>query len=82
MNGCTRCRLPYPAELVTAMNVNGRYVNVCGICALEISNELHGDNRKAFNGEMAELFRLDAVEWRQKHPNAKPVSEQTEAPRP
>lgn len=22
---CTRCRLPYPSELVTAMYANGRY---------------------------------------------------------
>lgn len=70
---CTRCRLPYPAELVTATCVNGAYVNVCGICALDISNELHGDNRTEFHGEIAEWMRQDALDWRRRHPNAQPV---------
>ena len=70
---CTRCKLPYPNELVTQMFVNGEYTNVCGICALTISNELHGDDRKSFNGTQAEMMRQDAIEWRKKHPNARPV---------
>ena len=74
---CSQCKLPYPAYLVTSMFVatpeESGYVNVCGICALEISNALSGIERKEFDGEMAEVMRQDAIEWRRKHPNARPV---------
>lgn len=74
---CERCQLPYPAELLTQMfigNVDGKSgytAPVCGICALEISNEIHGKNgcrpRKRFDGEMAEEMRQGAIRWRKKH---------------
>jgi hypothetical protein len=43
---------------------------VCGICALEIVNEVHGSKLKQFHGEMAEDSRQRAIRWRQQHPNA------------
>ena len=67
MTACTRCEVRYPDELVTHMNANGTYVRVCGICALEISNEIHGDQRTECGGEQAELLRQDALAWRRKH---------------
>jgi hypothetical protein len=36
----------------------------CGICALELSNTIHGINRKKLNGPIAESMRLKAIEWR------------------
>jgi hypothetical protein len=74
---CSRCKLPYPDELITPMFVvvgkESGYLNVCGICALEVSNNLHGTNRKSFSGEQAEIKRQDALDWRRAHPNAVPI---------
>lgn len=68
---CGRCKLPYPSELLVPMFIGGKdggyTAPVCGICALEISNEMHGDNRKRFGGEMAEEMRQGALRWRRKH---------------
>lgn len=75
---CDRCRLPYPAEMLNPLMMNGRYTGpVCGICALEMTNEMHdGKPRKAFQGEMAEEFRQRAISWRKKHPNAQKIKSQ------
>jgi len=74
---CSRCKLPYPAELVVPMFVNtggsSGYLHVCGICALEVSNNLHGENRTKFDGEQAEDKRQDAIMWRANHPNVVPI---------
>lgn len=66
---CGRCKLPYPEELLTQMFIGGQgYTEpVCGICALEISNELHGVVRKRFQGEMAEDMRQQAIRWRKQY---------------
>lgn len=56
------------------MFVNGGYTKpVCGICALEITNQTHGSSLKRFRGESAEDMRKRAIRWRLKHPNAQPV---------
>lgn len=41
---CERCAEPYPADLVRDFfqAVGGR-VRVCGICALALAREVHGD---------------------------------------
>jgi hypothetical protein len=64
MTACTRCLTSYPNKLVTQMFVNGRYTMVCGVCALIISNEVHGTRRRKFDGEQAELMRQRALAWR------------------
>jgi hypothetical protein len=36
-------------------NAQGQgYINCCPICALRITNEVHGTNRQNFNGEIAQ----------------------------
>jgi hypothetical protein len=69
---CTRCVTSYPDELVTQMFVNGGYTMVCGVCALEVSNAVHGTNRRKFRGAQAEQLRQDALQWRRDHPVVKP----------
>jgi len=74
---CSRCKLPYPPELTTDMHVvvNGQrgYIHVCGICALDVKNNIHGTHDTEFNGEQAEMMRQDAIDWRHRHPNAVPL---------
>lgn len=72
MTRCARCKWKYPDELVSTFRSSAGNSELCGICALQASNELHGMNRKKFGGPMAEDFRLDAIEWRRKHTELKP----------
>lgn len=69
---CARCKWPYPDGYTNPMFVNGGYVEVCGICGLAITNEVHGTRETRFRGAMAELARKRAVAWRERHPNAQP----------
>ena len=39
---CSECQQKFPNDLVQPMCVNGDYISVCGVCALEIIRELHG----------------------------------------
>ncbi len=69
---CDRCKLAYPDELTTPMFVadpdgGGYTAPLCGICALELSNETHGDNRRTFTGTRAEALRQRAIKWRLTH---------------
>lgn len=45
---------------------SGNIGPVCGVCALNISNVVHGVIRTEFQGEIAEGMRLDAIEHRKK----------------
>ena len=60
---CDRCSVKYPDYILST--------GFCGICALELSNQIHGDNRTKFTGETAEDFRRDAIRHRKKT-NQKP----------
>jgi hypothetical protein len=60
---CKICKIEYPDEILS----NG----ICGICALELTNKIHGTNRTSFNGEMAEDLRLQAIAWRKKYKDNK-----------
>jgi hypothetical protein len=67
---CDKCKLPYPDNLVATVMIGGTYLKpVCGICALEITNEYHGVERKEFTGEVAEKMRRDAIRWRRNNPS-------------
>lgn len=55
---CDDCRVNYPDEIISN--------DLCGICALEMTNRVHGITRTKFTGEMAEEFRLAAIEHRKK----------------
>jgi hypothetical protein len=75
---CDRCKLPYPEGLLNPVSFGnhtgaGRTLPVCGICALDLSNEILKTRRKAFGGSMAEEYRQRAIRWRERHPDAQPV---------
>lgn len=38
---CSECGLQFPDELITTMCINGRYQDVCGVCALKITRRVH-----------------------------------------
>jgi hypothetical protein len=64
---CARCDVKYPEHLLQPMYVGSGYEGpYCGICALARSNEIHGTNRKRFDGEIAEEHRRDAIQHRQR----------------
>lgn len=65
---CVRCAVPYPdwyLHPVIGSMVQG---DVCGVCALQMTNAIHGTKRRRFHGEMAEEARSLAAEWRRTHP--------------
>lgn len=67
MEKCNKCEVSYPDDYLSPIITSqGSVGQVCGICALEISNEALGIKRNKFNGEMAEEARQDAIAWRQK----------------
>lgn len=73
MTKCAECKWNYPEELLHQLYMGGGYTKpMCGICALEVTNKLHGVKLNKFRGEMAEAARLDAIRWRKKHPKDKP----------
>jgi len=70
---CARCKWKYPFALLSRMFLNGGYTEeICGICALELSNEASGVKRKEFTGLGAESYRKSAIYWRKTHPNDAP----------
>jgi hypothetical protein len=52
---------------------------ICGICALEISNTIHGDTRTSFTGPGAESCRVRAIAWRRMHPEIGPTNGENKA---
>jgi len=73
---CDTCKWKYPASFLNAMFINGEYtLPVCGICALEKSNQLTSRPRLYFTGTAAELMRRAAIKWRKEHPADAPEIE-------
>ena len=65
---CDKCKWNYPYEFLNQMYTGRGYTPlICGICALEISNQELGITEKNFHGEIAESMRLLALEWRREH---------------
>ena len=63
---CSRCQWKYPDELLHTQTTHlGTTHNVCGICALVVSNELMSEKRDKFDGPKAEELRQAAITWRQ-----------------
>jgi hypothetical protein len=66
MEKCNRCKLWYPdgytSPVIGILGINCG--GVCGICALDITNEILGVEREKFNGEQAENMRQNAILWR------------------
>jgi hypothetical protein len=75
---CDRCQIGYPIGCVSALFSNGAYQQLCDLCALDRTNEIHGTNFATFHGEMAEEHRLMAAEHLERtgqvRPNARMAS--------
>lgn len=67
---CTQCKWDYPEEILSPMCVGDQTVGpLCGICALELSNVIHGEQhgiRTQFDGPAAERCRQLALRYRAK----------------
>jgi hypothetical protein len=74
-NTCSRCGYEYPEDVpLSPMSGTISTREICGICALEVSNATLRIKRTSFNGEMAEEYRLLALEARE-NGTAKPPKE-------
>jgi hypothetical protein len=59
---CARCKYDYPDDVSLSPVIGSdEPAPVCGICALEMVNAIHGTTMKKFRGEMAESFRQQAL---------------------
>ena len=66
---CEECKFDYPSELLyPSHSSEGALFQICGICALEISNRVTGFKRERFTGMFAEAMRQAAIKWREEHP--------------
>ena len=73
---CTECNIDYPSDYLHDFDSSqGFKPNVCGICALELSNIIHGIKRTKFDGPIAEKMRQKAIKWRKEHKNDSAVAE-------
>lgn len=71
---CERCHWRYPTRLLSPMQTSkGATGDICGICALAVSNEVHGITREKFTGQYAEHLRQEAIQWRERHPDLAPA---------
>ena len=64
---CEKCKIKYPSEILSPLLGSYPTGNICGICALKLTNQIHGIKKKKFTGKMAEKLRLKAILWRKKH---------------
>jgi hypothetical protein len=76
MPRCTECEWDYPEHLLNiitgGIQLDGLY---CPICALALTNRIHGINRTKFSGPRAEALRQEAIKWREDCPEANPNHE-------
>jgi len=63
----------YPNGYLQPIISNVKSDEVCGICALKISNQALGIERKKFDGEMAEHLRQLALNWRRDRKGIKEI---------
>ena len=64
---CQRCENNFPLGYCHIIYTSNGYLNVCGICALKIKNEIHGTSDTKFQGTNAEQLRLKAIKWLMKN---------------
>lgn len=69
---CARCYWPYPVEILNPLIGSLVKGSVCGICAREMIAAIHGNRNHQLRGR-AEETRLEAIQWRRQHPEAKPA---------
>lgn len=63
---CAECGIDYPGDLVSLFNSSNGAAMLCGICALDYTNRVHGTRRTHFQGEIAESLRVRAIAFRRK----------------
>ena len=73
---CSHCHWKYPAMFLSPFRSSRTkdFADVCGICALELSNEALGVKRKNFYGRYAEELRKSALDWSKRHPDMAPAA--------
>jgi len=65
---CQVCRFDYPESYLYLFQSSlGNIGDICGICALKLSNDVHGIERTKFDGPQAEKMRQKAIKWRERH---------------
>lgn len=74
MRECPECDKKFPSHLIQPMyivNVEGiesGYHSICSLCALEITNNIHGmPEGTPFRGEMAQALYEETVEYARKN---------------
>ncbi len=61
---CPKCGRPFPEHLIQQMMIDGAYLLVCPLCALEITNEVHGlPPGTLFRGEQAKQNYDEALQY-------------------
>ena len=59
---CQECKRSFSDELIQPLYYKGTYTPMCPLCALAITNKIHGMNRKKFAGTMANELLEQAKE--------------------
>ena len=72
---CELCSWKYPDNLTSNLITPATSIEcVCPICALELTNSIHGVHRKEFDGILAEQRRKQSIRWRLDHPEFSPAN--------
>lgn len=80
---CAECHWTYPHSYLAPLRTSeGNTADVCGVCALMLSNKALGVNRSRFFGRMAEHLRQMALTWRDNHPDLAPKPVPQPEPQP
>jgi hypothetical protein len=68
LSECAECKWKYPHSILSPLVTSlGETQVICGQCALELTNRIHGIERRKFDGPIAEHMRLLAIKWRKKN---------------
>ena len=70
---CQQCEFDYPEKLLSQFydSHHPEVLMICGVCALDLMNATHGDNRTEFDGPGAEMLRKAALKYQKDHPQTK-----------
>lgn len=75
---CTRCGWTYPEDVPLSPVLGAIHKGeVCGVCALQMVNAIHGMRRRHFGGSLAEHARASAAAARQSGAATRPAPEVT-----
>lgn len=58
LKSCSQCNTKYPEEIL--------FAGFCGICGLELLSRLQNKKLERFSSDHAEVYRLEAIKWRNK----------------